>query len=382
MTKLYNVYILLAISLIVGLSSCGKPPIPPNPPLNPHPRTILAYFAGDNSLSWEVAQKTDSLVAGWNPSYGNLLIVADTERSIAPVLLQAKMKNGKAVVDTLKRYTNDNMASPELLRQAINDMKNIAPAESYGMILFSHATGWLPQGAFSNPLGWRLLSAITVRSVFVDQGREMTLADFSSAIPDNTFKFIAMDMCFMSSAETAYALRNKTEYMVVSAAEILSPGFFPIYKYYLKGLYVPEPDLTGFANAFYQYFNNKQGDWHSATISVLKTKEIEGIAALTKELLPNLTQAQIDQLQYYDRNGAPHLFFDLGDYMLAAAKNDYDRQRINEALNKCVIFKQTTGRIIDITINRHSGLNVYINQESLPYLNTAHDETEWAKAVK
>ncbi len=382
MIKSYNVYFLYAILLIVGLSGCGKSPIPQNPPINPHPRTILAYFAGDNSLSWEVAQKTDSLLAGWNPVYGNLLIVADTERSTSPVLLQAKMKNGKVVADVIKTYTNDNMASPELLREVINDMKTICPAESYGMILFSHATGWLPQGAFSDPLGWQPPSAINVRSIFVDQGREMTLADFSSAIPDNTFKFMAMDMCFMSSAETAYALRNKTEYMIVSAAEILSPGFFPIYQNYLKGLYATEPNLNGFANAFYQHFNSKNGQWHSATISVLKTKEIEGLAALTKELLPTLTQTQIDQLQYYDRNGEPHLFFDLGDYLYASAKNSYDHQRIDEALNKCVIFKQTTGLLIDIAINKHSGLNVYIDQTTLPYLNAAHDHTEWAKTVK
>ena len=347
-------------------------------------RTILVYIAGDNSLTNEVNVMHTELMQGWNPkTMGSLIVFADRKNS-DPVLIKFKQRDNKTISDTLRRYPNENSATPELFSKVMDDTRLLAPASSYGMILFSHATGWLPAKAFLNPAKWGAAlddgPQIVPRSIFEDQGREMELADFAAAIPDGMFEFIASEMCFMSSVETGYALRNKTKYLLASAPEVLSPGFTPLYTTSLDLLYMPQPDLKGFAQAFFDYFNGLQGAYKSAAISLVRTSEMESLAALTREINLSLSQDQIDQVQYYDRQGKPHVFFDFGDYINHAATAEQASQ-MNVLLDKAVIFKLNTPKLINIDINKHSGLSVYIPQASLPRLNKAYEDTDWYKAI-
>lgn len=379
------IYSVLLFSILLGLFSCSKDPkIDPNLPKG---RTLLVYVALDNSLYGEMGDVHASLMEGWGNSDidGTLLLFADTRRGGNPVLINIKEHNGEVVADTLRTYTNDNSASPELLSQVIADTKVVAPSNSYGLVLFSHATGWLPAKAFNDPAGWgsarRNESEHINRSIFEDNGHEMELADFAAAIPNGMFDFIASEMCFMSSVETGYALRNKTKYLMAAAPEVLSPGFTPIYKTSLDLLFKPEADLKGFAQAFFNYFDAQQGSYRSAAMSVVKTSEMEALAQFTREIAPSLTQEIIDEVQYLDRNGKPNVFFDFGDYIRKAATAS-QMEQMEELLDKAVIFKVNTPKLINITIARHSGLSVYIPQDGLPRLNEAYEETEWSKAVK
>lgn len=338
-------------------------------------RTLLVYLAGDNNLSEEVKQKSDALLSGWQPSLGELLILADSHTGSSPYLLKAQKVHNQITYDTIKYYQETNSASSSLLSSTIEDMKNIAPAESYGLILFSHATGWLPQGAFNNPTTWQP-STTQVRSIFLDLNNEMELNDFANAIPDNLFDFIAFDMCFMAGIEVAYALRNKTPFLLASAAEILSPGFTPLYQNNLYRLYQDKADLTGFAEEFYNYYNNQSGLYRSATISVIRTNLIEDIKTLTQRLEINRTAIPYG-IQYYDRNGEPHLFYDFKQYLTQLTDDENDLTYISNLFDSTVIYKKNTEKMINININTHSGLSVYIPQSTLPFLNTAYLNTSW-----
>lgn len=378
--KYRYLYILVLLFIAFSCSKENGLDIP-----EPKGRTLLIYLAGDNNLSHEVRDMHEALLEGWNPkTMGQLVIFADSKAG-NPVLIKFEEHRDKIISDTLRRYENENSASPELLHQVIMDTKVVAPGESYGMVLFSHATGWLPEGAFRNPTRWGAGlddgPKIVPRSIFDDRGREMELADFAEAIPDGMFDFMAFDMCFMSSVETAYALRNKTQYLLAAAPEILSPGFTPIYKTSLGMLYKPEADLEGFGQAFFDYFNGLQGPYQSAAISVVRTSEMEALADLTLEINPQLDPEQIDKVQYFDRNGKPHVFFDYADYLSYAATPNQAEQ-LEQLLSKVVLFKRSTPKLINIYIPKHSGLSVYIPQDGLPKLNEAYEETEWRKATK
>lgn len=346
------------------------------PPIPLPERTLLVYLAGDNNLSNEVRQKSNALLAGWQPSLGELVVLVDDQIHQSPHLLKAREKEGKMVFDTIKYYYEGNSASPSLLSAAISDMQRMAPARSYGLILFSHATGWLPQGAFEHPTTWRP-GVRNARSVFMDGEREMTLDDFALALPDSLFHFIAFDMCFMAGVEVAYALRHKTPRLLGAAAEILSPGFTPIYSSHLPLLYQKEADLNGFAEAFYKYCDSQSGVYRSATISVLRTDSMEPLKSLTHRLQAQHTDFSPLGLQYFDRNGEPHLFYDFGQYLSTLGTTNLDRQEVEKLLTSTVLYKRHTGRMINIPIFTHSGLSVYIPQGSLPYLNAAYAQTAW-----
>ena len=356
----------------------------------PKGRTVLVYVALDNNLSGEMVDVHASLMEGWENSTkeGALILFADSRRDENPLLIQIKEHKGVVIADTLiKYYDNKNSASPELLRKVIADTKLIAPGDSYGMLLFSHASGWLPAKSFEDPVGWGDSPKVTPRSIFEDQGHEMEFDDFVEAIPDDMFEFIASEMCFMSSVETAYALRNKTKYLLASAPEVLSPGFEPIYKTSLNLLYKSTPDLEEFGKRYYDHFNGLQGAYKSAAISLVKTSEMEALATFTRGITPKLTltQDQIDQVQHYDGNpprssSLPHLFFDFRDY-IAQVATPTEINQLDDLLDKAVIFKQNTPKLININIAKHSGLSVYIPQEGIDRLNEAYEMTDWYRAV-
>ena len=383
----------LFLLLLVTVASCSKDPgVEIVIPLE---RTVLLYVALDNNLSGEFSELRSSILEGWdnlNIENGALVVFADTRGSEKPLLMRVEKVKGKAVFDTLWTYSNDNSASSELLEQVIRDTKDVAPAKSYGMLLFSHATGWLPAGAYSSPTGWSPPTAnnnskVGSRSIFEDRGQEMELADFVAAIPDGTFEFIASEMCFMSSVETAYALRNKTKYLLAAATEVLSPGFEPIYRTSLGLLYKTKPDLEGFAQEFFDYFDQVKGHpfIRSATISIVKTSEMQALADFTREVAPSLTQDQIDVVQHFDRipprsSSFPYIFFDYRDY-IAQVSTDAQLTELDVLLDKAVIFKRSTPKLINIYIPKHSGLSVYIPQGGLPRLNEAYEGTDWYKAT-
>ena len=388
--KIYSVALALML-LFVGYS-CSKN----DAPLLPKGRTILVYIALDNNLSNEMSAMHASLKEGWAKvdADGSLLLFADSRGQTKPVLIKLEKRGGEVVSDTLRWYENENSASPQLLRQVIADTKTVAPAKSYGMLLFSHASGWLPEGAFKNPLTWGASaingSKIGLRSVFEDNGREMEFHDFVEAIPDGMFEFIASEMCFMSSVETAYALRNKTKYLLAAATEVLSPGFIPIYPNSLSLLYKKKPNLEEFGQKFYRYFSELPDKFdrgvNSAAISLVKTSEMQALADFTRKVAPSLTQDQIDVVQHFDRipprsSSFPYLFFDYRDY-IAQVATDAQLSELDKLLKKAVIFKASTPKMINIYIPKHSGLSVYIPQQSLPRLNKAYEDTEWYKAIK
>ena len=357
----------------------------------PQGRTLLVYIALNNSLSGEIKDMHDALKEGWDSkTMGSLVILTHSKGDASPMLIKFKEHNNEIVADTLRRYINMSSASASLMSQVISDTQVLAPGDSYGMLLFSHASGWLPERSFIDPVNWSPSSQVRAqeiipRSIFEDNKREMELSDFAAAIPDGMFDFIASEMCFMAGVEIAYALRNKTDYLLAAAPEVLSPGFVPIYPTSLGLLYKPEADLESFGQAFFDYFNSQQGLYKSAAISLIKTSEMEGLAALTRAIgLPLQSQEQIDHIQHYDGNyraGLPHLFFDYRDYIVQSATPKQIEQ-LDEQLSKVVIFKQNTPKLINVTIAKHSGLSVYIPQTNLPRLNDAYKITDWYKALQ
>lgn len=373
----------IAVLSLVVLSSCLSAPIEIE---KVEKRSLLVYLAGDNNLSNEVSEKSKSILEGWRPHMGGLFVFGDVLGKEKPFLMKASYKNGVAVYDTIKTYSNTNSASKELLAEVINDFKNnsskISNSSKYGMIMFSHATGWLPGNSYDNVADWELRqNKDLTRSVFDDNLRQMEIKELSDAIPDGMFDFIAADMCFMSGVEVAYALRNKTQYILSSSAEILSPGFTHVYKNNLHCFYKQEPCLNGFASAFFNYFNSLSGAYRSATISIIKTSELDKISSLVRKYHNKFNYSEIENIQHFDRKKPINVFFDLGDYLYNCTTNDSEKKEIDNILKDAIVFKLNTDRIIQLDIKKHSGMTIYIEQNNLEQLNKIYKETDWYKST-
>lgn len=346
-------------------------------------RTVLVYLAGDNSLSDEVWEKVDALVAGWQNEQDNLLIYQDTrgERG-TPSLMRVVSEAGSAHTEVIKEYPDANSADSQLFSEVLRDALGGYPAPSYGLMLFSHGTGWLPAGSYSNPRHYNPAKA-GLRSIMDDAEREMEIADFAAAIPDGQLDFIVLEACLMSGVEVAAELRGKADYLVASSAEILSPGFTSVYDGLLDCLFQKVSDLSSFAARYMAYCNSREGAYRSGTISVIDLKRMDELIEFVSPLLQEEVETDISSLQCFDRN-ENKLFFDFGDYMEQLIRQDNRAEdvanmekQLNKLLDQLVAYKASTPYFVNLPIRRHSGLTIYVEQEIYPGLNDVYRELSW-----
>ena len=362
--KIRIISIFLIIPLL--LSACWKEeadhiPVLPN-------RTILFYMAGDNSLGDETQEKIDALAAAWNVG-GNshLLVYQDRGEEYMPRLLEVKTgTDGKGTVEVLEEYKDENSASFKVFTRVLNDMVRYCPGSDYGLVVFSHSSGWLPTGTFAQP-----------RSVVTDRDTEFDLINFARAIPNGQFRFIVFESCLMAGAEVAYELKDKTGYILASSAEILSPGFTPLYGGMLEKFYKATPDLAGFAREYYEYCNRLSGDSRSATVSVISTAGLAPLKSLLARAESNVEHwewVERDGIQHFDRRAKDYLFYDLEGYVKAIGTPD----EINELagiLESSVLYQAATeafmpGDKYGYAIGQHCGMTIYIPVAKFRELNT------------
>jgi hypothetical protein len=81
-----------------------------------------------------------------------------------------EIRKGEIIV--IKQYGQQNSASGEILNAVIQDVITEFPAETYGLVLWSHGTGWLPEGVFD-----ALQQSVVSRSFGKDGNSEMSIIE-------------------------------------------------------------------------------------------------------------------------------------------------------------------------------------------------------------
>ena len=359
------------------LSGCKKEDDLPSISSN---RTILVYLGVDNNFRTEAKQKIEQLTNNWDNSIdGNLLVYADAGEK--PVLVHIYHSSRRGVVaDTIKTYPAENSANPATLTRVLNTVKTYRPAASYGLVMLSHGTGWLP-AEMSHPIKPK---SIILDTATGEPDNYMELTEFVQAIP---FKldFIIFDVCFMGAVEVAYELKDKADYIVASPAEVLVPGF--VYSSMMRNLFKPQPDLVAVAREFYEYYDNMSDVFRSATVSVIKTSELDVLVPVVKEIIAeaNLLTENLNSIQTFGY-GTHKIYFDLGDYLQKTAPEK--QKKIETALDQCVLYKSCTpsyysagtGKLHPILA--FSGLSIYIPQAAYPEANRAYSMLKWTKATE
>lgn len=376
-----------AILAAAGIQSCDSLP-EPEPEVTQ--RTVIVYIAGDNNLSGEVDSKISALSEGFKhvDAGRNRLAVFADYRTEMPKLIEITAE-GPVTVGT---YPSLDSADPENLKSGIAGIAGKYPAESYGLICFSHASGWLPQGALSDPAGYGSSAAPDPASILQDGSREMALEDFAEAIRlpgGQKYDFIAFEACYMAGIEVAYELRNAANSLIASPAEILSPGFESCYEECLYMLYGEDPDITGFARAYFDHWNSMHGAMRSATISAIDLRHIGELAEETGRLIREGTYLISDpsDIQHFNRNHH-HLFFDLTEYLEAVMgeNREQDMERYRSILAETVLYCNAThsfmpGYPYSFNIETSCGLTAYIMQPDLPRLNRDYELTSYYSEI-
>src|SRR5574344_285917 len=394
-------------------------------------KTILIYFIDNNNIASYAATSINQIINGYLPDNGYVVIYTDNinpttmaVRDTMPLLINVyKNSAGAVVTDTVYRFPGQNSATKAAVTSAIQVTKTMFPAKEMGMIMWSHATGWLPAGYYASgtfpsstitaelneraeelsalrklrklsgentvtpfvntwpsPPGGVDPYANMVESFGLDNKTEMSITDLAASIPCK-LDFIAFDACLMGGIEVAYQLKDSVNYVISSPAEILTTSF--PYGTVMKPLF--NGDYAAEAKAYYDYYASQSGDMQSATISVIKCSALADVAAQAKLIFDanrdKIQALDLSKIQPYFRYDK-HWFYDLDDFMVKLV-GESAASAFTAALNNAVVAKYTTGKSLDLTIDpsRFSGVSTYINNPTNSALDAFYQNFAWEKAV-
>ena len=343
----------IILAIMVLLAACNK-----TETVYPEgDRTVLFYLAGDNNLSDDGYNNLRSLREGMKGVAGRVVIYFDPAGSApclmtgsAPCLMTIKGSDSP-VLDTVAFYEEEDSADPAVLQRVIGEMKLRYPSDSYGLILWSHGTGWFPEGySFPGTISSRRADAPYIPTKYFGQddipgdgtGRSyMEIADLAAALTGH-FDFIMFDACFMASVEVLYELRDKADYFVVSPAEIISDGF--PYEAAAPYFWGGEEDLKQVCREYYNYYANHPygGSWQSGTLSLVKASELGALAQAAHQAVGSVGESGVGSVWRYPLIATmPDVFYDLGDYVSVMGSGD-GKAAFEEQLARTVVYSRAT----------------------------------------
>ena len=347
-------------------------------------RTVLVYLAGKNNLSKSLQTNLEQMKAG-SKRIGNNTLLAFVRRDIQgeqPWL--ARISNGELKdslsLDDMGISTNNMQAcNPELMEQVLKYAYSHYPANEYGLVLGGHSTGWLIEQEPGD-----------TRAFGVDNGdgyayssknkrwiNVPTMASVLERLPH--LKFIFADCCNFMCLETMYELRNVTDYIIGSPAEIPAEG--APYEQIIPALYEKDTFCTSIIDIYHRSQNG------ALPLSVVKTSAIGQLASATRNAL-DIVQAKTGD-GYADTQGLIHygysgssiqfhqeynLFYDAGDFFRSQLPES-DYQQWKQALDEAVVEKRfakewrtcMTWRYIysdfEMTEEKYHGVSMYVPQD-------------------
>jgi hypothetical protein len=372
--------IIFALSLLISLS-CSKNEEVDTGAIEFSRRTVLIYMAADNSLYNNAKTDIREILKSTIPMGNNLLVYLDAPSWSADSIPQLYLIQ-EGQLTSVKQYRQHNSASPEVLREVLEDAILSFQAESYGLVLWSHGTGWLPEKVFDSIKPQRMASYDfpLTKSFGKNEMREINIGDLATALPVK-FEYIIFDACLMSGIEVLYQLRNKAEIIIASPTETLVDGF--PYDKILPFLFDVMPRYVEVAQTYMNYYKGKTGILQSATIAVVDTKYLESFAATVKKLVENGDIAIISDIfniQTYDMLN-PSVFYDLQDCLEYFVADGQHLTLIKQQLSKIVLYHDNTPYfLLEYPIVKSCGISVYISSGNNE-LDEQYKQLDWYQDV-
>ena len=252
--------IITLCAVMVLLAACNKDEEDPKPAPPPTQRTVIVYMSGENDLASSGFLDDDLLEMQEGsraiPANNRLVAFVDNvSNTQKPFIIE--LKDG--VCDTLQQYEEDFYASdPERFASIIETIVKAYPSEEYGLVLWGHANGWLvtsdsvAQGRAAAPRQAYGADNGSNHSYGVQRWMNITqMARALKSLPH--FAFIFADCCAMMNVEVAYELRQATDFLIGSPAEI--PGNGAPYDVLTKDFFLQTDDFyRTIIDDYYNYY--------------------------------------------------------------------------------------------------------------------------------
>lgn len=393
--------------LVIVLAACSNE-IPEQQPAKRSGRTVLAYLISNNKAGSLDTYLRDNVIDMYT-ALGNMkesctLLVfyrpyTDDTPLGKPTLMsfyadgrgninnQAVLTGQELTFDAVcsiaekKEYTmNSQIATdPAVMKKVFTDMQTVAPSDSYGLILGSHATGWMKG------------NSVQSKAFGDDGGYNIDIPDLANVLKKSfseKLDFVLFDACMMGNAEVGYELKDVTSHCIASVMETPVYGF--PYDQILPYLYTENIDYPAVCHEFMS-FNKTNNLW--GTCAVMDCSQMENLASAVKAKLSEwqdaLSSVPMQNVQQYGVNSYKYFSYDVLDFFreLGRKSGVVKTTDLNEAiasvqsaLNQAVIAKDCLsgvdydfdGLVIDGT--RFCGIGMYIPKEVNDYVP---DNVSW-----
>ena len=347
--SLLPLYVICSCACALALVACHDDdpaePAGPGLPGKELRHTAIFYIAGENSLgqfvsvdSAEIAQAAELLPEDVRV----VLFIDDTKSS------RLCVKSKDYPMQTVKTYASNVVATDSAsMYQILNDIMLTFPSKSYGLVCWSHATGWLFQTEESSKAPSRMRTASEwtewqdgqtsaetadgtvrkvrrrtfgvdngIRSSYSDSGPQLSIpamAGLLSNLPH--LDYVMFDACFMQCVEVAYELRNVCDWVISSPAEI--PGDGAPYEQVLPLLCANPFSAEAVIDAYHAYYDHGAGyrTYFGVELSAISTAGMEALAQATRPCVQQIwgerREAVIEGVQYYTTRSDYPAFYDM-----------------------------------------------------------------------
>lgn len=408
---LKNIFMVVVLLSLALATSCkkeqnGEPKLPDV--TTPH--TLIYYFTG-TSLSMPFFNNISAAeVAVRNDVKKNSRIVCffqATDKRKAD-LIELVYNEGACERKTLASYELPAIMDWEQLSENLKSIIELIPAESYGIVMAGHATGWVPINGVAQPATESSLrkhqKLISHEELWKKQDTEVETRFFGEKysataanafdIPDLAkafaatgvcFDYILFDACLMCNIEALYDLRQSAHYIIASPCEIMAEGFpyADVVPLLMKDG-GRSHDLAGVCKAFNQYYANHKS-YRSGSVALIDCSQLDALAASVKKVNQSATKSyDINAIQTFEGH-TDHIFFDLGDYIEQMCDDKQALETFKQQMSRTIpakytlsVFWSNLGQAGEYEIRTFSGLTT--SAPSVLYRGD-YAKTAWYKAT-
>lgn len=376
MKRLLSYFLALPMLLFcIGCHHNIEPPKPkpPKPPLG-EGRTVVAYFMG-TSLDYYFNMNFENMKKAVSEGVlGNNRLVIFRQRSTTSAEMgeiRYDAEGGEAVYEVVE--SDIDLSEPLTGRrfgEHLLSAMDYARTERYSLIMLGHSTAWLPETllttyarrpdefvpSFEKMPGAEITRTIGEKRVILDMKE---LAE-GLAFTGEKFDCIYFDVCFMSSVEAVYELRNAASYIVASPCEIM--GYGSPYDLILEPLL--DGDYESVCAAYYEFY--KSYIWPSGCIAAIDCSKLDALADVVRRINGAAVRADFDitAVQAYEGQKRGHWFFDVLDYYSRICADTELVAELERALNDALPYRYHTDRFYSAynaqmnDINSYSGISL------------------------
>ena len=356
--KLFTLFICM-ISLAMTFTGCSEEAFDTD---SVNKQTILVFYPWTGSKSYTgllgyLQNNIDSICDGIIDRKGlnnSRVLVFLSNKYNHSMLYDLQYNATTKSVDRvpLKEYEGASYASAEGIADILNEVKTQASALNYALIVGAHGCGWTyasdwskypdyarpsvtrPSDSALNGYSATGYSATGISSFSGIQfgpdpnapltrffgsvslaENAMDISTLAEGIRESGLKmqYILFDACYMSNIETAYELKDVTNYMIASGSEIMAAGL--PYRSMWSYLNSPTPNYSGIVSTSVNFYKNSSAPF--CNLAAIDCRQVEKLAGVMKDInAENQLQASVnlDSIQHLD-GFRPNLFYDLETYV-------------------------------------------------------------------